>query len=359
MRRAWWDWAFVGVLVPVALLEGMVLRPELYARVPSAIVSAAIVLTLLWRRTRPLPAVAAAFGGCALAAFVAGREFPDQYVLACLLVLVFSVFRWGAGRDMVLGAAIALGKVWLSAVMGYLGLGDALGGSVVMITAMALGAAFRYRTRARNRELDQVKLLERERLARDLHDTVAHHVSAMAIRAQAGIATAAADPDAAVDALKVIDAEAARALDEMRGMVRILRDGQPVDLSPGPRVADLERLASQTYPKVDVEVDGDADSLPSPVGAAVYRLAQEAVTNARRHARHATRIEVRVVVDPTQVLVRVSDDGDPGRQAAAPGYGLTGMIERASLLGGTCEAGPNTDRGWTVSAVLPRTGVTT
>lgn len=358
MRRAWWDWALVGVLVPVAVLEGA-LRPDLYARVPSAIVSAAIVLTLLWRRTRPLPAVAVAFGGCALTAFVAGREFPDQYVLVCLLVLVFSVFRWGAGREMVLGAAITLGKVWLSAAMGYLGLGDALGGSVVIVTAMALGAAFRYRVRARARELDQVKLLERERLARDLHDTVAHHVSAMAIRAQAGIATAAADPDAAVDALKVIDAEAARALDEMRGMVRILRDGQPVDLSPGPRLADLSRLASQTRPRVDVEVDGDAGSLPSPVEAAVYRLAQEAVTNARRHARHATRIEVRVVVDQTKVVVRVSDDGEPARPAGAPGYGLTGMIERASLLGGTCEAGPNTDRGWTVSAVLPRTGVTT
>ena len=95
------------------------------------------------------------------------------------------------------------------------------------------------------------------------------------------------------------------------------------------------------------------------MGTAIYRLAQEAVTNARRHARHATRIEVRVAADDTSVRLRVSDDGDTGpmRPNAAPGYGLIGMIERVDLLGGPCEAGPNPDRGWTVTAVLPRTGV--
>jgi signal transduction histidine kinase len=264
------------------------------------------------------------------------------------------VVRWGSGREVVLGAAFVLGKLGTSAALGYLSLGDTVAGVIVLFTAMALGAAFRYRAKARTRELDQVKLLERERLARDLHDTVAHHVSAMAIRAQAGIATAAADPDAAVDALHVIDAEAARALDEMRGMVRLLRAEGPADLSPGPRVTDLEGLASNTRPEVSVAVVGDADALPAPVGAAVYRLAQEAVTNARRHAKHATRIDVRVVVDETTVRVRVSDDGVPRPSSGSPGYGLTGMIERASLLGGSCEAGPGTDRGWTVSAVLPR-----
>ncbi|MEV4082696.1 ATP-binding protein, partial [Nonomuraea fuscirosea] len=84
--------------------------------------------------------------------------------------------------------------------------------------------------------------------------------------------------------------------------------------------------------------------------------AQESVTNARRHARHATRIEVRVAADDSSVRLRVSDDGDSTatRPAPSPGYGLLGMIERADLLGGTCEAGPNPGRGWTVTAVLPR-----
>jgi signal transduction histidine kinase len=352
--RAWWDWALVVALVITAVVEGVV-RPDLFARPASVLVSVTLVLTLLWRKSRTLPAIVFAFGLCVAAAIVAGRNFPDQYVLVCLLLLPFSVFRWGSGRELLIGASVILCKLFVSAALGYLSLGDTVAGVIVLSTAMALGAALRYRSRARTRELDQVKLLERERLARDLHDTVAHHVSAMAIRAQAGIATAAADPTAAVDALHVIDAEAARALDEMRGMVRILR--AEADLSPGPRVADLSRLASVTRPEVSVAVLGDVDALPAPVGAAVYRLAQEAVTNARRHARHATRIEVRVEVNETAVHVKVSDDGELAMlRSGTPGYGLTGMIERANLLGGTCEAGPNTDRGWTVTAVLPRTG---
>lgn len=107
----------------------------------------------------------------------------------------------------------------------------------------ALGAAFRYRASARMRELDQVKLLERERLARDLHDTVAHHVSAIAIRAQAGLATSVLQPDAATDALHVIEAEASRTLAEMRSMVRVLRRNEPADLAPSPGITDLEQLA--------------------------------------------------------------------------------------------------------------------
>ena len=349
----WWDWALVGVLVPVAVAEGLT-RSDVSPRLLSVVVSAGFVLTLLWRRSRPLSMIAVVMGVSALSTLVVGREFPDQNVLACVLLLPFSLFRWGSGRELVLGAAIMVGEVGLSTLLGYLPASDALGGFVVIFAAMALGAALRYRTRARTRELDQVKLVERERLARDLHDTVAHHVSAMAIRAQAGIAMAASDPAAAVDALRIIDAEAARALDEMRGIVRILRAEQPMDLAPGPRVTDLERLASRTGPVVEVEVVGEADSLQSQVGAVIYRLAQEAVTNARRHARHATRIDVRVVIDESSVRLRVSDDGEP-RPSGKPGYGLVGMIERAGLLGGTCAAGPNTDRGWTVTAVLPRT----
>lgn len=350
----WWDWALVGVLIPVAVVEGLV-RADLYWRGFSVAVTAGLVLTLLWRRSHPLLMVAVAFGVCGACSLVAGGEFPQQNVLVFLLLVAFSLFRWGTGRAAVLGAVIMLGKVGLSGALGYLTLGNALGGSIVLFSAMALGSAVRYRSRARTRELDQVKLLERERLARDLHDTVAHHVSAMAIRAQAGIATAATNPDAAVDALHVIDAEAARALDEMRGMVRLLRTEQPADLAPTPGVADLERLTSRTGPVVEVDLVGDVDGLPSSIGAAIFRLAQEAVTNARRHARHATRIDVQVVADEKSVHLCVRDDGDTS-SVRAFGYGLIGMIERADLLGGTCEAGPNAGRGWTVTAVLPRAG---
>ncbi|MGX7826192.1 sensor histidine kinase [Actinokineospora sp. 24-640] len=355
--RMWWDWVLVAALIPLAVVEG-VTKTDLPYRGYSIVIVAGLALTLLWRRSSPLVMVAVAFGVMAVSSVVLGREFPDQEVTVYVLLLPFALFRWGSGRDAVLGAAIMLGKVGLSAALGYLAPLEGLGGVTVLLFAMAVGAAIRYRSWARARALDQVKSIERERLARDLHDTVAHHVTAMAIRAQAGMATAATNPSAAVDALRLIDAEAAKALDEMRGIVRILRAEQPMDLSPHPRVADLGHLVSHTEPAVAVELGGDVDDLPSPVAAAVYRLAQEAVTNARRHARHATRIDVRVVADDTLVRLRVSDDGEHS-SSGNPGYGLIGMSERASLLGGTCAAGPNAGRGWTVTAALPRTGTLT
>jgi signal transduction histidine kinase len=351
----------VGVLVTAAVLEG-VLRPDLPWRAASVAVTVGLLPTLLWRRTKPLPMVTIAFVTCGLTPLVTGGEL-QTYTSVYALLLPYALFRWGSGREAVTGSAIMLGETSLSLVFGDVSLGNAIGGCVMLSTACALGAAVRYRANARMRELDQVKLLERERLARDLHDTVAHHVSAMAIRAQAGLAASASQPNAAADALRLIESEASRALTEMRTMVRILRRNEPADLTPSPRVSDLKRLAgrSDAGPSVDVNIVGDVDDLPPPVAAAVYRLAQESITNARRHARRATRIEVRVTADNTSVQVRVSDDGDtsPMRPTASPGYGLIGMIERADLLGGTCEAGPGPARGWTVTAVLPRTGSAT
>lgn len=359
--RVWWDWALVGVLAPVAVLEGA-LRPDLPWRAIWVVVAVGLVPTLLWRRTSPLLMVAIAFGTTGLIPVLTGGDPPELYTLAYLLALPYSLFRWGSGREAVIGLGILLVNVGLSLVTDDAAVADAIGAFAVMFSAIALGAALRYRARARLRELAQVKLLESERLARDLHDTVAHHVSAIAIRAQAGLATSAARPDAAIEALRVIEAEASRTLAEMRAIVRVLRHNQPADLAPSPRITDLERLASSAGPgpSVDVEVLGDLDDLPPSVGAAIYRLAQESVTNARRHARHATRIEVHVAADDTSVHLSVSDDGDTStlRPTASAGYGLNGMIERAALLGGTCEAGPSSDRerGWTVTAVLPRAG---
>ncbi|HKP05687.1 MAG TPA: ATP-binding protein, partial [Microbacterium sp.] len=94
------------------------------------------------------------------------------------------------------------------------------------------------------------------------------------------------------------------------------------------------------------------------VAAAVFRIAQEAVTNARRHARDMTRIDVGGVVDADSVRLEVRDDGGGAASTAPPGYGITGMRERAALLGGTCEAGPASDGGWVVAATLPRAGWT-
>ncbi|MET8147690.1 sensor histidine kinase [Actinoplanes sp. NPDC049668] len=358
--RVWRDWALVGVLVPLAVIEG-VFRPGLPWRAVSVVIIVAVLPTLLWRRTRPLPMLAIAFGVTTLAPLAMRGTELENITGAFVVILVYALVRWGSGRAIVLGLAIVFGKIVGAAVVEQIGPGDLFAGLVVMSAAITPGLALRYRAGARLRELERVKLLERERLARDLHDTVAHHVSAMAIRAQAGLATAASHPDAATDALRVIEAEASRALAEMRGMVRILRRDEPAELEPSPRIADLERLAGRHRggPAVDVGIAGDLDDVSPAVGSAIFRLAQESVTNARRHARHATRIQVRVSADPDSVRLQVSDDGEPGTGTpGAAGYGLIGMSERAGLLGGTCEAGPAPGRGWTVTAVLPRAGGT-
>ncbi|WP_116248085.1 sensor histidine kinase [Nocardiopsis sp. FIRDI 009] len=359
--RTWRDWALVGALVLVAVLEGAV-RPDLPWRFLWTAVVAGLASTLLWRRTRPLAALALASGVPGPLLLVTDGEFAPMYTTVCFLLLPYSLVRWGSGREIVAGAAVVLvGSAVRIALDGSAsGLADLVGGFAVLFSVGALAAAVRFRSGARVRELDRVRMLERERLARDLHDTVAHHVSAMAIRAQAGLAVAESRPGAAAEALRVIDAEASRALAEMRAVVRALRWGEPADLGPGPRIGDLRRLAGRegAGPAVDVGITGAVDDLPPPVAAAIFRMAREAVTNARRHARRATRIEVRVTADATSVLLRVSDDGETGfpRPTAAPGYGIVGMTERAALLGGACEAAPGPDRGWTVTAVLPRTG---
>jgi signal transduction histidine kinase len=168
----------------------------------------------------------------------------------------------------------------------------------------------------------------------------------------------ASDPSAALDALVVIEEEASRTLAEMRAMVGALRHGEEPDLSPPRGVADIERLTTRNgdRPQVDVELSGDLEGLRPSVDAAIYRLAQESITNALRHARHATRIRVTVHGEDDRVRLTVGDDGDPGPfdPRSTSGFGLIGMAERAKLLGGTLDAGPNRNRGWTVQAVLPR-----
>jgi len=216
----------------------------------------------------------------------------------------------------------------------------------------------RYRAVARVREVQQVRTLERGELARELHDTVAHHVSAIAIQAQAGRTVAAADPAAALEALAVIEAEASRTLYEMRTMVRVLRDGEAVDAEPveyGPQrgISDLDELTRMS-PLVRVHCVGDLADLTQPVEVAVYRICQESVTNAIRHAVHATTVSVEVRGDVGVVGLRVHDDGEATRPSTTGGYGLLGMAERAKLLRGTFEAGPDPAGGWTVEATLPR-----
>jgi len=145
----------------------------------------------------------------------------------------------------------------------------------------------------------------------------------------------------------------------MRSIVGMLRQGED-EPSPQKRISDLERLIATgaQRPPIELDVRGDLDDVAPSIQTAVFRIAQEATTNARRHARRATKIAVRIEEDQHDVIVTVADDGDAPSfdRKSSPGYGLVGMNERASLHGGSLHAGPNPGRGWTVKAVLPKQG---
>jgi signal transduction histidine kinase len=351
------DWVLVGVVMVTALLEG-VFRDDVAWRPFATIVAVGLAPVLLWRRTHPLACVVVAFGTAmvlGLATLAGGPPRLGLTTMIYVLVFVYALVRWGSGREIVIGLTAVLVAAVIGTVADYTGPSDFVGGFGILTAAAAGGAAFRYRAESWRRALDQIRTQERVGLARELHDMVAHHVSAIAVQAQAGRTLAGQRPEAALEALAVIEGEASRTLAEMRAMVRVLRDGAPTQYAPQPGVADLASLARRDpVPVVGVEVPEELDELPLQIDAAVYRLAQEALTNALRHARNASQVEIRVTESAGRLRLRVIDDGeiDPVRPASH-GFGLLGMTERVQLLGGTLHAGPAPGGGWAVDAELP------
>ena len=354
------DGALVAGFVSWSVLE-LALRGDLAPWPLLLLAALAAIGPLPWRRTNPLVAVVVCFGTLTIVdvvRIVTGSHGTPLNSISASLVLTYALFRWGSGRE----AATGLGLVLLWLVVTYVAdpmtPAETVAGYAVFLFAAALGAAVRYRANVRVRDLEQARARERELLARELHDTVAHHVTGIAVQAQAGRAVAAAHPERAVDTLAVIEEAATRALTELRAIVGVLRTPQDDGFAPQPGIADVERLAGDgpARPRVEVTLSGQLEDLSPAVGAAIYRLAQESVTNARRHAHHATRVTVAVTADADRVRLTVDDDGSAVGGRAPAGYGLVGMQERASLLGGTFRAGPAAGRGWRVEAVLPRTG---
>lgn len=355
------DRVLIGLYLLAAALE-LALRNDA-GWAPSAIAASFVLAAAMyWRRTHPLTAMAIAFGSVAVLDIVS-RLVADQplefYTSAVVLIIPYALFRWGSGREALIGLGLMFAMYVFSITISWTGVGDAIGGLIVMLFPAALGALVRYQDRNRKQALEEVKLREREQLARELHDTVAHHVSAIAIQAQAGRAVATSDLGAAMDMLTTIEDEASRTLAEMRAMVTTLRGDADLQLAPQAGIDDIERLA-ETAGSLQVRVErvGDLSDVRPSIEAAVFRLAQESITNAARHARNASEVVVQVSADPEVVRLDVTDDGDVRTFGGTPseGYGLIGMTERAHLLGGSLHAGPNRHRGWTVSASLPRHG---
>ncbi|SDP35783.1 Signal transduction histidine kinase [Pedococcus dokdonensis] len=351
------DQLLAGGFAVAALVEGIV-RPGLDWRPLVTVLALVLVPALSWRRQRPLTAAALGWGVAGILSalqLTANTGDLGLYSMAAVLVLLYSLARWGSGREVVAGLAFVTVVVALGMYAASAGWAELFGGVVLLLLVVALAAAFRYRADVSRRRQREIRNDERLSLARDLHDTVAHHVSAIAVQAQAGGVVAAAQPERAAEVLAAIEIEASRTLAEMRSMVRVLREEDAVDFAPQPGVADLPALArAHPSPTVEVVVDGSQHPLPGPVDAAIYRIAQESLTNAVRHARSATSVAIDVCREAGSVRLRVSDDGrtEPG-PGPARGFGLRGMAERAELLGGSFSAGPGPDGGWVVEAVLP------
>jgi len=206
----------------------------------------------------------------------------------------------------------------------------------------------------------QTVMAERLRIARELHDIVAHSIGIIAIQAGAGRRVFDARPDEARDALAAIEATSRETLSGLRRMVTGLRRAEPepgpgqAPLDPAPGLADIDRLAATTLDagvQVDVDWHGSREPLPADIDLSAFRIIQEAVTNVVRHAGTG-QCQVCIGQQDGQLSIDVTDSGRGG-SAAGTGYGITGMRERATLLGGDFPAGPRPGGGFRVTARLP------
>lgn len=231
---------------------------------------------------------------------------------------------------------------------------------VVVVAALALGDARRQRGRAvaerDEAQRDQALMEERARIARELHDIVAHHVSMIAVQAETARLTTPGLPEEGEQRFKAIGDTARDSLSELRRLLGVLREDAPgeAERTPQPGLADLVALvdaAREAGTQVRLTMIGRAESLSPGVDLTAYRIAQEALTNARRHAPGAeVDVELRYETDTLHLEVR---DNGPGVAAEANGHGIVGMRERAEMVGGTLHAGPAAGGGFAVSADLP------
>ena len=215
--------------------------------------------------------------------------------------------------------------------------------------------------REREEQAARATLEERARIARELHDVIAHNVSVMVVQASAGEDVFDSDPRRAREALAAVASTGRDALGELRRLLGVIRPGdrEGPSFEPQPGVGRLGELVEQvrdTGLAVDVSIDGEVRDIGEATSVCVYRIVQEALTNTLKHAA-ATRAQVSLRYDPDELTVRVSDDGrgltGAGGNGDAGGHGLIGMRERVALFGGDVQAGPATAGGYCVSARLP------
>ena len=289
-----------------------------------------------------------------------------------VMVAVYSLGAHTSGRRRTQTAAaiVAIVSVLLVAgvVVDQIGPGAVISTAIVLITAFVLGDNLQRRRqhvadlaeRAERAERERDLLArekvseERTRIARELHDVVAHSVSVMIIQAGAARRTVASDPDGATAALGAIEDAGRDAMAELRRILGVLRQEDGVQRTPQPSISSISDLVdADTDLPVNLRI-ADVGDVPTTVELASYRVVQEALTNVRRHAGPVTSVSVTVERRDDDLVIEVVDDGrGAGADEVAPGFGLIGMRERVNTCGGRLSAGPARGGGWRVLAELP------
>lgn len=368
------------LLAAIAIYAALSLTREITQALPPSpfrraalIVAACHGAAVALRRAAPVPALIALVGTAAVYGAVLG--LPVFMLGPAVLFVAYALGstqppRWAAGLLGVLEVALVLLLVTGTNFPGW----DSVG-FFVALTAAAwfLGVlARRWQTLARENadraiELEQARTelarsavaAERLRIARELHDVVAHSMSVIAMHAGAARLAVGAKPESQLATLDVIESSSRSALSEMRRLVTVLRDdGESEVRGPAPGLRDLHTLVAgvvEAGVTVDVRTEGDLDAVPAGVSLAAYRVIQEALTNVVRHAG-PTRARLDVRAGEEMLTIRVQDDGRVASwqpSLASGGHGSIGMRERLELYGGTISAGPGVFGGWSVEGRLP------
>ncbi|MFC1402397.1 histidine kinase [Streptacidiphilus sp. N1-10] len=339
------------------------------------------VLPLLLAATRPLAAWRISAIGLTLTTFAEVGHAPTPFwpwpVSGCIAytLLLFATAQV-YGRDVAVGIDLLTALAVLAPAVPLVALPPVVFAvaAVVVSLVLVLGESIHSRQEAERHLVAaeeqrraglarQAVLEERSRIARELHDVVAHHMSMIAIQAEAAPYKEPGLPEQTLRTFTAIRAASTTALTEMRRVIGLLREeDENAERAPQPgidRIPEMVRAARQAGMQVDLTLAGGPDRPPAVVDVSVYRIVQEALSNAGRHAPGA-RVEVEVVRTRDAVQVHVADDGRSNGGPAPGGnggHGLTGMRERAAMLGGTLRAVPREHGGFEVTAELPLDGV--
>ncbi|MEU6860313.1 histidine kinase [Glycomyces sp. NPDC046736] len=275
------------------------------------------------------------------------------------LVLPLVWLAGGGGVTIVVDAEVSGGPggAWtlLAALLGVVALGTASAGGARLMARWAaalLGPSLAERLAAAEVEADRAAV--RNRLARDLHDSIGHALTSFTFQAAVANQVFDSDPDAARRAMSSIEGGSRAALDDLDRALGVLRE-EPEPRAARPTLADLAELVGRVVQggnEVDVEISGDLGAVTSAVSREAYRIVQEGLTNALRHAPGA-RVELAVTVDEAELILHVRNEIAGASEEGGHGRGLIGVTERVRLLGGTASAGPEDPNRWALRAALP------